>query len=525
MTKRKNLLATALVVMLFAAASAQATSHVRIVRLSYEDGSVRMERATGQGLERAILNSPIVEGTRIVTGTDGLAEVEFENNSTVRLGEATDVKFRQLLINDAGELVNEVELVRGTMYFGTQSGKNNVYRVIAAGNAFVVQRNSQARFMMSGDQVQVAVLNGEIRLQDNAEEVKIKKKDTLTVDATNPAGFILAKGIDSNPLDSWNNERAAYQTAYAYNNFGYGTFGGPKIGGFGFQDLAYYGGFMMVPGYGMVWQPYGASSWLGWDPYVAGAWAYTPGIGYSWASVYPWGWLPYHYGSWAYSSGFGWFWVPGNSMQHGGTITNWQATTPVIKGPPGYAPPTAPPAPVMGHRPSILVGRIGQAPAYIPGGPVPPNFRSVIDRSSMIGMTSPVAGAARTGSGAAPAHGYRAARINGSDAASANARTFAAPGTAGSRAGMERDDIARSHNRSGHVFAAPASAWSRGQPRWSGSRRCHRQSQVGVEAFTEGRLCGRPSCCLDVGINTPRFRHSPPPCRGLRIRRPKLRSG
>ena len=69
---------------------------------------------------------------------------------------------------------------------------------------------------------------------------------------------------------------------------------------FGYQDLAYYGGFMSVPGYGLAWQPYGASSWMGWDPYMSGAWAFTPGFGYAWASAYPWGWLPYHYGAWAY---------------------------------------------------------------------------------------------------------------------------------------------------------------------------------------------------------------------------------
>jgi len=112
--------------MAIAAISARATSHVRIVRLSYEDGNVQMSRAAGQGLERAILNSPIVEGSSVVTGTDGLAEVEFENNSTVRLGQSTDLKFRQLLINDAGELINEVELVRGAMYFDTRFGKNNI---------------------------------------------------------------------------------------------------------------------------------------------------------------------------------------------------------------------------------------------------------------------------------------------------------------------------------------------------------------------------------------------------------------
>ena len=68
-----------------ASMAAHATSHVRIVRLSYVDGKVQMERASGQGMERAILNAPIIEGARIFTGSNGLAEVEFEDNGTVRL--------------------------------------------------------------------------------------------------------------------------------------------------------------------------------------------------------------------------------------------------------------------------------------------------------------------------------------------------------------------------------------------------------------------------------------------------------
>ena len=315
--------------MLLAVVSAQATSHVRIVRLSYVDGNMQMDRTTGQGMERAILNSPIVEGSRLVTGNDGLAEVEFENNSTVRLGEATEVKFRQLLINDAGDKVNEVELVRGTIYFDARSGKSDIYRVIAADRTFVLRHDSQVRFMMSGDQVQAAVLNGEAQFDNAAQLVRIKKNDTLTVDATNPAGFVIAKGVDSLPLDRWNNERAAYQTVYAYNNYGYGSRG---LSAFGYQDLAYYGGFMSVPGYGLAWQPYGASSWMGWDPYMAGAWAFMPGFGYAWASAYPWGWMPYHYGSWAYTAGTGWFWYPGSSLSSGGVVSNWQPTAPVVKG-------------------------------------------------------------------------------------------------------------------------------------------------------------------------------------------------
>jgi hypothetical protein len=456
MAKRQKCGLAVMAAMLLAVVSAQATSHVRIVRLSYEDGNVQMSRGTGQGLERAILNSPIVEGSSVVTGRDGLAEVEFENNSTVRLGEATDVSFRQLLINDAGEKVNEVELVRGTMYFDTRSGKDNVYRVVATDRTFVVQRNSLVRFMMSGDQVEVAVMNGTAQLANSAEPVKLKKNETLTSDSTNPQGFTMAKGVDSTPIDRWNSERSAYQTVYAYNNTGYGSYGSPGLGSYGFQDLAYYGGFLNLPGYGMVWQPYGASNWLGWNPYLCGAWAFTPGFGYAWASAYPWGWLPYHYGAWGYSSGIGWFWAPGNTMGHGGIATNWQPTAPVIHGPPGYTAPLPPTTTSVGSQSTVLVGRIARTPAYIPGGPVPPDFRSVIGRSSIIGTTGTATGAAGS-----VARNSKAASLIGSTTTAPAGNTFATPGANSSTAGSSHSTSGSSYNRSGHVFVVPtAPVWT-----------------------------------------------------------------
>ncbi len=339
--------------MLVVVASAQATSHVRIVRLSYEDGSVQMSRANGQGLERAILNSPIVEGSSVVTGTDGLAEVEFENNSNVRLGQATNVRFRQLLINDAGELINEVELVRGTMYFDTGSGKNNIYRVVAADRTFVVPRKSEVRFMMNGDDVEVSVLNGEAQLiNNNAEIVKIKKNDTLTSDAGNSAGFTIAKGFDSIPLDRWNNERASYQTVYSYNNTGYGSYGVPgSLGGYGFQDLAYYGGFMSLAGIrdGL------AALWrlkLAWGGILT-----SPGHGHTRRASAMRG-LPLIPGVGCLITtargdtrpGLAGSGPPAIRPAGGGIVTNWQPTAPVVKGPPGYTAPVPPTAPTNGPQ-------------------------------------------------------------------------------------------------------------------------------------------------------------------------------
>ena len=431
---------------LLVAVSAQATSHVRIVRLSYVDGTAQMDRANGQGLDRAILNSPVVEGSRIVTGSNGLVEVEFEDNTVVRLGEATDIKFSQLLVDDNGDKVNEVSLQRGTLYFDTRSNKTDIDRVIAAGQTFLMRRDSQARFQMIGDQVQVSLFSGEATMAHDGQFVRLKKNDTLTVDSTNSSGYLLAKGVDSVPLDRWNNERHSYQDAYAYNNVGSG---GKALSGSGYSDLAYYGSFMTVPGYGLAWQPFGASSWAGWDPYLSGAWNYMGGAGYVWASAYPWGWMPYHYGSWAYQAQTGWFWLPGNSFGGGGVYNNWQATAPVVKAPAGYTAPTPPTVSASGAHSAIMVGRIGNSPAYLPDGPVPPNFRSVIqDHSGLAGVNSR----------------YSFRGNSGSSFASPSSRAIGASHT--------------STMQGGHVFATPPaprmmpSMMDRGYegPSWAGGR-------------------------------------------------------
>ena len=148
--------------------------------------------------------------------------------------------------------------------------------------------------------------------------MKVGKKETLTVDPNNASGYEIAKGVDAAPLDRWNDERSAYQTAYSYNNTG----SGPNLNGYGYSDLSYYGGWSNVPGVGYGWQPYGVSNWVGWNPYLAGAWSFAPGFGYTWASAYPWGWLPYHYGSWSFVGGPDGSGFPGNFYRNNGWYAN-----------------------------------------------------------------------------------------------------------------------------------------------------------------------------------------------------------
>jgi hypothetical protein len=443
---------------LFALASvgAQAESHVRIIRLSYIDGTVEMDRATGQGLEKAILNTPVTEGVRLATGNDGLAEVEFENNSTLRLGENSEVQFTKLLINDSGAKVNEVQLVKGTAYFDTKSSKDDIYRATVGDSVFLVHRDTQLRLSDDDGNPKVSVLKGEVELQNQPHEVKVGKKETLTVDPNSASGYEIANGVDAEPLDRWNNERSAYQTAYSYNNSGVSS----GLNGYGYSDLNYYGGWSNLAGVGYGWQPYGVSNWLGWNPYLAGAWAFYPGFGYTWASAYPWGWLPYHYGSWTFVGGSGWFWIPGggNVYRNSGWYANGFQAVPVVHGPAGWVPPTRPPVAVSGaafYAPTVKVGTIGNMPPTIPGGRLVPNFRSVI----------PTAASARGADRAlaVPNHG---------------ATPYVSP-TAKKSASVPVATAADTHvyspyaghngQPSGHVFAAPPHATAAASaPGWGG---------------------------------------------------------
>jgi hypothetical protein len=331
-------------------------------------------------LDRAILNTPIVEGTRIVTRNDGLAEVEFEDQSAVRLAENSEVKFRQLTMNDAGAKLNEIEVVRGVVFFDVRSKSDNVCRAVADGATFLVRRDTVARISAAPDQLRVAVLKGDVQLENQPQLVSVKKNESLTLDPNQPSDYKITHGTEALPVDAWNKERGAYDEAYAHN----AGYGGPKTG-YGLQDLNYYGNYFYTSGYGYVWQPYGfANSMVGWSPYSNGAWGFVPGMGYTWASAYPWGWLPYHYGSWAFlGGGVGWAWIPGSYP--GQWYANNFQSTPVVVNPPAGWQPVSPPSSSASNspKPTILVGKAAGSPAYIPGGPIPPNFSSVIPGRSV----------------------------------------------------------------------------------------------------------------------------------------------
>lgn len=89
-----------------------------------------------------------------------------------------------------------------------------------------------------------------------------------------------------------------------------------------YDDLAPYGNWINIEGYGWCWRPSVAVVQVGWRPYHdRGRWLYTNG-GWYWQSDYTWGATVFHYGRWWNHPHFGWCWYPG--LEWGPSWVTWR---------------------------------------------------------------------------------------------------------------------------------------------------------------------------------------------------------
>src|SRR5512146_2370249 len=132
-------LAVAAVLLLLVPALSAQNSHARIVRLSYVDGQVQVTRNSGQ-TDKALLNMPIVEGMKLSVEQGSHAEVEFENDSTMRLVGPAQVDFRELTLNPEGKQNSLIAVHDGLAYFDLPRAKDNEFLVEFDGHTFAARK-------------------------------------------------------------------------------------------------------------------------------------------------------------------------------------------------------------------------------------------------------------------------------------------------------------------------------------------------------------------------------------------------
>ncbi|HUY13475.1 MAG TPA: FecR family protein [Terriglobia bacterium] len=291
-------------------------SHVRVVRLSFVQGTVTVRGAGTTQWAKGLVNSPIQEGFSLATAPKSFAEVEFENGSTIRLGELSRIDFTELALTPQGDKINHLAFDQGYATFHFLPEHNDDYQVKTADATLTPHGKSEFRTDFEQGKLRVEVFSGHVDVAAPHAAERIGKDKVLAYNTASGKPFDLTHGIQKDQWDQWAMARDQ-QTTLAFNDQAVS----PESQMYGWSDLGTYGDWSYYPGYGYGWAPYEG---MGWSPYSMGMMGVYPGMGYTWISGEPWGWLPYHYGLWNFDSGMGWFWSPG--LMGGGwspALVNW----------------------------------------------------------------------------------------------------------------------------------------------------------------------------------------------------------
>jgi FecR protein len=408
------------------AASCLADSQVRIVRLSSVQGDVQIDRATGEGFETAFDNLPITQGAKIKTRTDGRAEVEFEDGSTVRIAPLSVVEFPALSLRDSGAKVSTIDVKHGTAYVNFAGKKDDEFTLNFEKEHIAVTDASRFRVFVAADGSMVSVFNGNLNVDAPTGQVAVEKKHSASFlpDQDQPK---IAKSVPELEFDDWDKSQQQYHDRYMAKSNDVSPYA------YGMSDMNYYGSFSNIPGYGMAWQPYFAGA--GWDPYMNGSWASYPGVGYTWVSAYPWGWTPYHYGSWSNVPGYGWAWLPGGSWAgYGRTPMTAGFTRPGLQAPAGAGRTlVVNRGPVSSVRSNKIVINSGSAGMGVARG----SLRNPAQISQQVNERGSVKTGVRNTPITAPPPSYTSSAQSGvySGQTAASGRTMSAPSSAGRSGG------------------------------------------------------------------------------------------
>lgn len=331
---------------------------IRIVRLSQAKGVVAMDRGMGSTdipdhrFEPAFDNLPVVQGAQIRTG-EGVAEVEFEDNTTLRLAPETLVRFTALSRSPAGSTTSVIEVVHGMVYATQVKTKGNLFALAFGTRRAVLEPGTHIKLQVDSPATHLTVLDGVAQVESPTGTLSVGKKHGLLV-ADNPqtgvqTATLTGKDTYNTTFDAWDKQSASFHQGIS--NVSAYTGSGSGSGLYGLNDMNYYGSFQNMGSCGSMWQPYFAGA--GWNPYSYGVFAYYPGAGYSFVSPYPWGWTPFHSGSWQQCGASGWGWRPGGAGFVGLTNTgllNGTSTRPPLlpphRGQPGLT--------VVSSRPVVI---------------------------------------------------------------------------------------------------------------------------------------------------------------------------
>jgi len=187
---------------------------VAIAWFSEVSGEVELASAVDQEFQRPLNHSAIIQGNIIRTGK-GAAEVELEDQSTIRVGPNSVIAFPRLELLPSGTKASAVRGLRGTIYVSLMP----TYIVDTRGNDFELLFGKQQVHLKPSGHVRLEIDHTEARLviRDGKGEVNgafgsmdLVKKRTFHFDLNEQSQPSVVMKVTKNPMDKWDAAAVAF---------------------------------------------------------------------------------------------------------------------------------------------------------------------------------------------------------------------------------------------------------------------------------------------------------------------------
>ncbi len=274
----------------------------RVARLSYTEGSVAFQPSGENDWVGAVPNRPLAPGDNLWADKNSRAEVHI-GSTALRLGPQTGIT-----LLDVSDRAAQIRLAQGSLFVKVRhADRNDSYEVDAPNVVFTILQPGDYRIDVNpdGNRTDVTVLRGRGEVTGAGSSYMVGANQhasfTGTGNVTDQLAYDAGEVPADDAFDSWALQRDQNEDRFDSANY-------VSSDMTGYEDLAQYGDWNYVEGYGMVWSPRLLAA--GWAPYRFGHWIWVGPWGWTWMADEPWGFAPFHYGRWAFA-GNGWVWVPG----------------------------------------------------------------------------------------------------------------------------------------------------------------------------------------------------------------------
>ena len=203
----------------------------------------------------APMNTPLQEGFKLSTAENSFAEVEFENGSTVRLGQLSMLEFTRLALSPDGSKINHLKMDQGYATFHAALEGQDVYEVSTPDATLTPYGNVRFRVDVDSSAERVEVFNGSLEVASSLGSWTLAKNSVLELRPGTDSPDQLSEGITPDEWDQWVQERESRAESATNSPSPSANSSISNDASYGGTDLSYYGNWSYVSGFGYGWIP------------------------------------------------------------------------------------------------------------------------------------------------------------------------------------------------------------------------------------------------------------------------------